>query len=169
MYHVALFITHLWPWLAALAFAVGATITPTLAINPTTMTNNWGTGVAANAQKWLNKYLNPRIAFNANPAQSQQAWQVGVTAALARNAYSNAMGKVSLSAAAAAASTYGLQNYSASGTQKKAKYAAKAPALAAAMTALRTQIEAMPNVTSADRTARMIAWKSGMEALAGTF
>ena len=62
-----------------------ATITPTLNTNPTTMAANWSKGVAANAQKWLAKYLAPKALFNANPTQSQAAWTAGIAAAQARN------------------------------------------------------------------------------------
>ena len=146
-----------------------ATITPTLTIDPTVMANNWATGVAANASKWLYKYLHPRVLFNANPTQSQLAWQNGINAAIARNAYSNGLSKASPAAAAAAATTYGQTNYAASGTQKKAKYAAKTPALASAMSALRATIENMPSATVADRIQRSVAWQNGMAALKGTF
>jgi hypothetical protein len=146
-----------------------ATITPTFTIDPTVMTNNWATGVAANAQKWLYKYLHPKALFNANPAAAQVSWQSGINAAMARNAYANGLTKASPAAAAAAASTYGVANYGASGTQKKAKFAAKAPALASAMSSLRAQIDAMPNATVQDRIQRSVAWQNGMAALKGTF
>lgn len=146
-----------------------ATITPTLTIDPTVMANNWATGVAANGQKWLYKYLHPKALFNANPTQSQLAWQAGITAAILRNAYANGLSKASPSAAATAASTYGVNNYAASGTQKKAKFAAKTPALASAMSTLRATIDAMPSATLQDRVARSVAWQNGMGALKGTF
>ena len=146
-----------------------ATITPTLTIDPTVMANNWATGVAANAQKWLYKYLHPKALFNANPTQAQANWQAGINAAMARNAYSSGLQKASPTAAAQAASTYGVANYGASGTQKKAKFAAKTPALASAMSALRATIDAMPSATLQDRIARSVAWQNGLAALRGTF
>jgi hypothetical protein len=146
-----------------------ANITPTLNIDPTVMANNWATGVAANAQKWLYKYLHPKALFNANPTQAQANWQAGINAAVARNAYSTNLGKASPSAAAQAASTYGVANYGASGTQKKAKFAAKAPGLASAMSSLRATIDAMPSASLQDRINRSVAWQNGLAALKGTF
>lgn len=169
MLHVITAIPHLWWLLSLLPFVFGATITPTLNIDPTVMANNWSTGVAQNAAKWLYKYLHPRALFNANPTGAQQAWQAGINAAIGRNAYASGLQKASPAAAAAAASTYGQTNYAASGTQKKAKYAAKTPALAAAMSTLRATIDAMPSATVQDRIARSVAWQNGMAALKGTF
>ncbi len=97
-----------------------ATITPTSTINPTTMAANWSTGVRNNAQKWLNKYLNPRAAFNANPTQSQAAWQAGVTRAISLGTYATKLGAADLTAAANNASSFGVVNYGNSGTTKAA-------------------------------------------------
>lgn len=169
MFHVALAVPHLWWLISLLPLVFGATITPTLTIDPTVMANNWATGVSQNAAKWLYKYLHPKALFNANPTQAQLAWQAGINAAMARSAYANGLSKASPQAAATAASTYGQTNYAASGTQKKAKYAAKTPALAAAMSTLRAQIDAMPSATVQDRIARSVAWQNGMAALKGTF
>lgn len=169
MFHVALATPHFWYLVSFLALAIGVTITPTLTIDPTVMTNNWSTGVAQNAAKWLYKYLHPKALFNANPPAAQGAWQAGINAAIGRNAYANGLSKASPAAAAAAATAYGQTNYAASGTQKKAKFAAKAPALASAMSTLRAQIDAMPSATVQDRIARSVAWQNGMAALKGTF
>lgn len=169
MFHVLLAVPHFWYLVSFLALAVGATITPTLVIDPTVMTNNWATGVAANAQKWLYKYLHPKALFNANPTQAQANWQAGINAAMARSAYATGLQKASPSAAATAASSYGVANYGASGTQKKAKFAAKAPALASAMSTLRASVDAMPSATLQDRIARSVAWQNGLAALKGTF
>lgn len=144
-----------------------ATITPTLNTNPTTMAANWSKGVAANAQKWLNKYLNPKAAFNANPTQAQQAWITGINAAQARNAYANGMQNADLTMAANNASTFGVTNYAASGTNKAAKYSAKAPALANAINAVRATVEAMPKGGLTNGIARMTAWANGMAAYKG--
>src|SRR6266542_1272180 len=98
-----------------------ATITPTSQINPTTMADNWSRGLSSNAQKWLNKYLNPRVAFNVDPTSSQAAYQTGVQAALARNAYANGMAAVVLVAGANDASQDGVTNFANAGTAKKYK------------------------------------------------
>jgi hypothetical protein len=144
-----------------------ATITPTTGINPTTMAANWGPGVSANAQKWLNKYLNPKVAFNSNPTQAQAAWQAGVTAAMAANRYATKMAAVNLTTAANNASTFGVTNYAASGTNKAAKYAAKTQALAAAETTVRATVEAMPKGRGQNNINRMVAWANGMAAYKG--
>jgi len=144
-----------------------ATITPTLQTNPTTMAANWSKGVAANAQKWLAKYLNPKAAFNANPTQSQASWMAGINAAIARNAYATGLANADLGMAATNASTFGVTNYAASGTNKAAKFAAKAPALASAINAVRQQVESMPKGGLQNGIARMTAWATGMSAYKG--
>lgn len=144
-----------------------ATITPTSTINPTTMAANWSKGVSNNAQKWLNKYLNPRAAFNANPTQAQAAWSAGVQRAMSLGTYATKLGSADLTMAANNASTFGVINYGNSGTAKAAKYAAKTTALASALTTVRNQVLAMPNATLQDRLARMTAMATGMAAYKG--
>ncbi len=144
-----------------------ATITPTSTINPTTMAANWSTGVRNNAQKWLNKYLNPRAAFNANPASAQLAWQAGVSRAISLGTYATKLGAADLTMAANNASSFGVVNYGNSGTAKAAKYAAKTAALASALSAVRATVLAMPNATPSDRIARMVAQATGMAAYNG--
>lgn len=144
-----------------------ATITPTSQINPQNMADNWQKGLSGNAQKWLQKYLNPRIAFNADPAGSQAAYQQGVQAALARNGYANGMQNADLAAAATNASQYGVTNFANAGTAKKYKYQRKTASLAAALTAVRQQVLSMPKGAGANNTARMVAWANGMAAYKG--
>jgi hypothetical protein len=144
-----------------------ATITATATINPTTMAANWGPGVANNAQKWMNKTLSPRVLFNANPVATQQAWSVGVNAAIAAGRYAAGLAGTNMAAMANGISTYGVTAYGASGTQKAANYAAKTAALAAAETAVLATVLAMPKGRGANNTARMLAWKNGMEAYKG--
>lgn len=144
-----------------------ATITPTSTINAATMAAHWGPGVSANAGKWMNKALNPRVLFNANPAQNQQNWTQGVNAAAAAGTYAAKIAAVDLTAMANGIATYGQANYSASGTQKAAKYAAKTVALAAAETSVLQSVLALPKGRGANNTARMLAWKTGMEAFKG--
>ena len=144
-----------------------ATITPTATINAANMAAHWGPGVAANSTKWQLKTLAPRVLFNANPTQNQTAWQAGIADAVANNRYANKIAAVDLTAMANAIATYGTTNYAASGTQKAAKYAAKTQALAAAETTVLGTVLAMPKGRGAANTARMIAWKTGMEAYKG--
>lgn len=144
-----------------------ATITPTSTINPTTMAAHWGPGVSSNAGKWMNKALNPRVLFNANPQQNQQNWTQGVNAAAAAGTYATKIAAVDLAAMANGIATYGQTNYAASGTQKAAKYAAKTNALAAAETSVLATVLALPKGRGANNTARMLAWKTGMEAYKG--
>ncbi len=146
-----------------------ATITPTNSINPTTMATNWTTGVQNNGAKWLAKYLAPRVAFNADPTGSQTKWQNGINGAIARNAYATGMQNASLTVAATNAQSFGQANYVNAGSQKAAKYAAKTPALAAAMTTLRATVNGMDSSTLAARIAKSAAWANGMAALKGTF
>lgn len=110
-----------------------ATITPTTSVNATTMAANWGKGVSANAQKWLNKYLNPRRMFNADPAGAQASWVAGVQEAQAVNRYQTGMANADVTAAANNASQYGVNNYATSGTSKAYKFAAKTNNLASAI------------------------------------
>ena len=146
---------------------VNATITPTLNTNPTTMAANWSKGVAANAQKWLAKYLAPKAAFNANPTQAQAAWITGIQSAMTRNAYANGMQNADLTMAANNASTFGVTNYAASGTNKAAKYAAKAPNLANAINTVRAQVEALPKGGLQNGIARATQWMTLMSAYKG--
>jgi septum formation inhibitor MinC len=144
-----------------------ATITPTTTINPATMAANWGPGVQNNAQKWQNKTLNPRTLFNQNPTQNQANWAAGVQKAQAAGTYAAKLSAVNMANMANAISTYGTTNYSASGTQKAAKYAAKTQALAAALTAVRSTVESMPTGKGANNEARMLAWSRGMASYKG--
>lgn len=145
-----------------------ATITPTNQINATTMAANWGPGVVANAQKWMNKTLNPRTLFNANPTQAQTNWTAGVTAAAAKGTYATKLAAVNLTQMANGISTYGVANYGNSGTTKAAKYQAKTAALAAAETTVLASVLAMPKGKGANNNARMLAWANGMAAYKGT-
>ena len=144
-----------------------ATITPTTTVNAATMAANWTKGVAANSQKWLAKYLAPKALFNANPSQSQTNWIAGVNAAAAANSYANGLANVNLTTVANAASTYGVTNYAASGTNKAANYANVTQALASAISAVRATVLAMPNATLQDRINRMTAWANGMATYKG--
>lgn len=146
-----------------------ATITPTLNVNAQTMLANWTAGLQnpANAQKLVNKYLNPKVAFNANPAQSQAAWQVGINRAMTANKYQNGMANANLAQAATNMQQFGGANWSAAGTSKAYKYQAIATALAAAINTVRTQVDAMPKGKGANNIARMTAWANGMAAYYG--
>jgi hypothetical protein len=144
-----------------------ATITPTSTINPATMAANWTKGVTNNSAKWLNKYLNPRALFNANPTGAQAAWQGGITRAISLGTYATKLAAADPTMAANNASTFGVQNYAASGTTKAAKYAAKTTNLASALSTVRATVLAMPNVTLQDRLARMTAMATGMAAYKG--
>ena len=144
-----------------------ATITPTSTINPATMAAHWGPGVSANAGKWMNKTLNPRVLFNQNPAQNQNNWIQGVNAAAAAGIYATKIAAVDLTAMANGIATYGQTNYAASGTQKAAKYAAKTNALAAAESTVLAQVLAMPKGRGAPNNARMLAWSQLMSAYKG--
>ena len=144
-------------------------ITPTLNVNPTVMIANWTAGLQnpTNQQKLINKYNNPKVAFNANPAQSQAAWQIGITRAITANKYSNGMAKANLNQASLNMTNYGGANWSASGTSKAYKYAAIAAALAAAINAVRATVAAMPKGKGANNQARMNAWFTGMSSYYG--
>lgn len=144
-----------------------ATITPTTQINAQNMAANWGPGVSNNAQKWQKKTLNPRALFNANPQQNQSNWMQGVNSAAAEGRYATKIAAVDLAQMATAISTYGTTNYAASGTQKAAKYAAKAPALAQALSAVAQTVNSMPTGKGANNEARMLAQTRGMAAYKG--
>ena len=144
-----------------------ATITPTSQVNAATMAANWTKGVQGNSAKWLNKYLNPKSLFNANPAQAQQAWQAGVTAALAANSYQTGLAAADPAVAAANATTYGATNYANSGTAKAYKYQRKSAALAQAISTVAAQVNSMPKGKGANNINRMVAWANGMAAYKG--
>ena len=144
-----------------------AVIQPTAAINPATMAANWGPGVINNANKWQQKTLAPRVAFNADPQGNQQAWSTGVQGAIATGSYANGLANTDMAAMANGIATYGAAAYSAAGTQKAANYAKKTQALATAETAVRATVLAMPKGGSANNNARMLAWANGMRAYKG--
>ena len=144
-----------------------ATITPTTQINPATMAAHWGPGVSSNAQKWLNKYLNPKALFNANPQQAQVAWNAGIQRAIANGTYATKLGAADTTMAANNASQFGVTNYANSGTAKAAKYAAKTQALAAAESTVLATVNAMPKGAGPNNEARMLAWSRGMAGYKG--
>ena len=144
-------------------------ITPTLQVNPTTMTNNWSAGLSSptNQQKLVQKYLNPKRAFNADPTGSQASWQTGIARAQAANKYANGLQNADLNAAANNMQQFGGTNWGAAGTSKKYKYAAKAANLAAAINSVMSTVDAMPKGRGANNIARMVAWAQGMGAFYG--
>src|SRR5260370_38890399 len=103
-------------------------ITPTLTVNPTTMTNNWSAGLQSptNQQKLINKYLNPKALYNANPAQSQLSWSTGVSRALAAGKYAAGLAASDPNQAAANMQQYGGQKRSPARHRKKDKDATHA-------------------------------------------
>lgn len=144
-------------------------ITPTTQVNATTMTNNWSAALSnpTNQQKLVNKYNNPKRLFNADPSGSQAAYQAGVTRAIQNNKYANGMAAADTNQASANMTAFGGANWGAAGTNKKYKYAAVAPALAAAITSVSQTVNAMPKGKGANNQARMIAWSQGMAAYYG--
>ena len=144
-------------------------ITPTLQVNSANMVKNWSGGLQnpTNQQKLIYKYNNPKVAFNANPQQSQQAWQAGVTRAIAANKYANGMAAADLNQASTNMTNYGGANWSNAGTTKAYKYAAVAPALASAINNVMATVAAMPKGRGANNQARMNAWFTGMSAYYG--
>ena len=144
-------------------------ITPTNAVNPTTMIANWTAGLQnpTNVQKLITKYNNPKRAFNANPTAAQTAYSAGVTRAIQANKYANGMANANLAQASANMTQYGGNNWSAAGTAKAYKYAAVAPALASAISSVSATVQAMPKGRGANNQARMLAWFNGMSAYYG--
>lgn len=144
-------------------------ISPTTQVNATTMTNNWSAALAnpTNQQKLVNKYLNPKSLFNANPQQAQASYQAGVTRAIQNNKYANGMASADTNQAATNMQQFGGANWGAAGTNKKYKYAAVAPALAQAITTVSQTVNAMPKGKGANNLARMNAWAQGMAAYYG--
>lgn len=144
-----------------------ASINPTRTIDPTRMATNWGTGVANNSGKWLQGYLSPNRLFNADPAGSQVAWKAGVDRANASGTYASNLAKADVQKAADNATQYGQTNYANSGTAKAYKFQRKAAALASALTAVKSSVDAMPKGKGANNIARMVAWANGMAAYKG--
>lgn len=144
-------------------------ITPTLTVNPTTMTNNWSAGLQSptNQAKLVAKYQAPKRLFNANPTQSQAAWQQGITRAISANKYATNLAAADPNQAAANMVSYGGANWSAAGTSKKYKYANKATNLANAITSVLQTVDAMPKGRGPNNIARMNAWANGMAAYYG--
>jgi hypothetical protein len=139
-------------------------ITPSLTVNPTTMTNNWSAGLQSpvNQQKLINKYNNPHKLMNYDPPGQQQEWIQGVTRAQTANKYANGMANIDLNAASLNMTQYGGVNWSTAGTSKKYKYANKSVNLANAINAVMATVAAMPKGRGANNLARMNAWANGM-------
>lgn len=144
-------------------------ITPTNQVNAQTMLANWTAGLQnpTNQQKLINKYNNPKRAFNADPAGAQQAYSTGVTRAIQANKYASGMANADLNKASANMTQYGGANWGAAGTAKAYKYAAVAPALAAAISAVSATVASMNKGRGANNQARMLAWFNGMSAYYG--
>ena len=144
-------------------------ITPTNQVNAQTMLANWTAGLQnpTNQQKLINKYNNPKRAFNADPAGAQQAYSTGVTRAIQANKYASGMANADLNKASANMTQYGGANWGAAGTAKAYKYAAVAPALAAAISAVSATVASMNKGRGANNQARMNAWFTGMSAYYG--
>ena len=144
-------------------------ITPTNQVNSQTMLANWTAGLQnpTNQQKLINKYNNPKRAFNADPAGAQQAYSTGVTRAIQANKYASGMANADLNKASANMTQYGGANWGAAGTAKAYKYAAVAPALAAAISAVSATVASMNKGRGANNQARMNAWFTGMSAYYG--
>ena len=144
-------------------------ITPTNQVNSQTMLANWTAGLQnpTNQQKLINKYNNPKRAFNADPAGAQQAYSTGVTRAIQANKYASGMANADLNKASANMTQYGGANWGAAGTAKAYKYAAVAPALAAAISAVSATVASMNKGRGANNQARMLAWFNGMSAYYG--
>lgn len=143
-------------------------ITPTNAVNPATMAANWGPGVRNNAQKWLNKYLNPKRLYNANPGQAETAWEVGVQAAIADKSYMDGLAASDPNQAAANATSFGVTNYANAGTAKAAKYAARTQALAGLINSALNAISTIPKGRGANNENRMLTFTRAMAAGRGT-
>lgn len=144
-----------------------ATITPTKTVDAGTMAANWGKGVSANSQKWLNKYLNPRRLFNADPTGAQNSWNTGIQKALSLNSYATGLQHADPNIAANNASQFGVNNYANAGTQKAYKYTRKSVSLAAALNAVGQTVQGMPRGKGANNEARMLAQTRGMAAYKG--
>ncbi len=144
-----------------------ASITPTNQVNAQHMSDNWGKGVQANAQKWLTAYLNPRRLFNADPTGAQNSWNTGIQRAVSLNSYANGLKSADPNVAANNASQFGINNYTNAGTQKAYKYQRKATSLASALNSVLATVTAMPRGKGANNEARMLAMTRGMAAFKG--
>lgn len=144
-----------------------ADINPTNTVDANRMKANWGKGVQANSQKWLEKYLNPKRKFNADPTGAQNSWNTGIQRAISVNSYANGMKNADTSVAANNAQQFGVNNYTNAATQKAYKYNRKADALAAALNSVGQTVNAMPRGKGANNEARMLAQTRGMAAYKG--
>lgn len=144
-------------------------MTATTTVSPTTMTTNWGAALQnpTNVAKLLNKYQNPKALYNANPQAAQTALLNGVTRAVQANKYANAMANSDVNQAAANMVSYGGANWSNAGVNKLYKYQKVSANLAAAISAVRATVNAMPKGRGANNQARMNAWFTGMSAYYG--
>lgn len=145
-------------------------ITPTLQVDPTVMSANWGTALTSGPgqAKLIYKYQHPKRLFNADPTGAQVAYSAGVNKALAVNKYANGMRAADTNAAADNMVKYGGANWSQAGTSKLYKYQAKAAKLAALINSSIAVVNALPKGRGAANRARMLAWFDSMSAGYGT-
>jgi len=142
-------------------------IQPTNTVDPNTMAANWGPGVRNNAQKWLNKYLHPKRAFNADPRSAQQTWAEKIAEAQARDAYATGLAAADLNAAADNATKFGVTNYGNAGTNKAYKYQKVATALASAINSSLSAIASIPRGSASNNDQRMLIFAATMRGFKG--
>lgn len=139
-------------------------MTATTTVSAQTMVANWTAGLQSpvNQQKLVNKYSNPRALFNANPQSAQTALLAGVQRAVAANKYASSMAAADVNQAAANMASFGATNWANAGTQKVQKFQKVSANLAAAISAVKATVSAMPRGKGANNQARMNAWFTGM-------
>ena len=82
--------------------------------------------------------------------------------AVAANKYASAMAAADVNQAAANMASFGATNWANAGTQKVQKFQKVSANLAAAISAVKATVSAMPRGKGANNQARMNAWFSGM-------
>lgn len=95
--------------------------------------------------------------------QNQAALVNNFNTAVSNGTWARRLGAVGKTGWQQAVAAKGAANYGTGVNAAKGKFQQKIGPVLAFESQLQQQIDAMPNVTSADKTARMVAWKNGME------
>jgi len=91
--------------------------------DPTTGSNNWGTGVGQSGTKWADGYAHPtRNPFDPSVI-NPEAWQAGVSTQAAKDLYRTKLMNVNQDMVLATVNGAGKSKYTSSGTTKQPNYA----------------------------------------------
>ena len=122
----------------------------------------WATGISNKQAKMTAGVQAVRTAPSAAAIANRQRFVQKMQDPATFDKWERGLRGVSLAQWVDAMTSYGIQRAAQGAQQKQAKVAAAFGPLLQAIDTLRGQVRSMPNVTEADRDARMLAWSRGM-------